>query len=89
MLLSVHAKQAPLSWTRQGERCYGVPAVSTSFIPYHSPDVTAYLNDLLFTPDALLMGQKTYEFLATVWPTREGTDADRINSMPKYVASRT
>jgi dihydrofolate reductase len=57
--------------------------------PYHSPDVVAYLNDLLFTPDALLMGQKTYEFFAKVWPTREGKDADRINNMPKYVASRT
>ena len=56
--------------------------------PYHSPDVVAYLNDLLFTPDALLMGQKTYESFAEVWPTREGKDADRINTMPKYVASR-
>lgn len=57
--------------------------------PYQSPDVAAYLNDLLFTPDALLMGRKTYEFFALVWPAREGKDADRINSMPKYVASRT
>ena len=57
--------------------------------PFHSPDVVAYLNDLLFTPDALLMGRKTYEFFAKVWPTREGKDADRINNMPKYVASRT
>ena len=57
--------------------------------PYHSADVVAYLNDLLFTPDALLMGQKTYESFAMVWPTREGKDADRINNMPKYVASRT
>ena len=57
--------------------------------PYHSPDVVAYLNDLLFAPDALLMGKKTYEFFATVWPTREGKDADKINNMPKYVASRT
>jgi len=57
--------------------------------PYHSPDVVAYLNDILFTPDALLMGQKTYEGFAKVWPTREGKDADRINTMPKYVASRT
>ena len=57
--------------------------------PYHTPDVLAYLNDLLFTPDALLMGRKTYEFFALVWPTREGNDADRINNLPKYVASRT
>ena len=57
--------------------------------PLHSADVQEYLNDLLFMPDALLMGQKTYEFFAQVWPTRQGKDADRINSMPKYVASRT
>jgi len=57
--------------------------------PFHSPDVEEYLNDLLFMPDALLMGQKTYTFFAQVWPTRQGKQADRINNMPKYVASRT
>ena len=56
---------------------------------FHSADVTEYLNELLFMPDALLMGQKTYAGFAQVWPTRQGKDADRINSMPKYVASRT
>jgi dihydrofolate reductase len=57
--------------------------------PFHSADVEEYLTNLLFMPDALLMGQKTYEFFAQVWPTRQGKQADRINSMPKYVASRT
>ncbi|MDQ6661450.1 MAG: dihydrofolate reductase family protein [Chloroflexota bacterium] len=57
--------------------------------PFHSADVQEYLNDLLFMPDALLMGRKTYEGFAQVWPTRQGKAADRINSMPKYVASRT
>ena len=56
---------------------------------YHSDDVSGYLNDLLFAPDALLMGRRTYEYFAQVWPTRAGKDAERINSMPKYVASRT
>jgi dihydrofolate reductase len=56
---------------------------------FHSADVQEYLSDLLFMPDALLMGQKTYAGFAKVWPTRQGKDADRINSMPKYVASRT
>ena len=56
---------------------------------FHSEDVLEYLNDLLFMPDALLMGKKTYEAFAEIWPTRQGKDADRINSMPKYVASRT
>ena len=56
---------------------------------YHSDDVKAYLNDLLFAPDALLMGRMTYEAFAGIWPSREGKDADRINQMPKYVASRS
>jgi dihydrofolate reductase len=56
---------------------------------FHSQDVQEYLSELLFMPDALLIGQKTYEGFAQVWPTRQGKDADRINSMPKYVASRT
>lgn len=57
--------------------------------PFHGADVVEYLNDLLFMPDALLMGKRTYESFARIWPTRQGKDADRINSMPKYVASRT
>jgi dihydrofolate reductase len=56
---------------------------------FHSADVQEYLSDLLFMPDALVMGQKTYAGFAKVWPARQGKDADRINSMPKYVASRT
>jgi dihydrofolate reductase len=44
--------------------------------------------------DALLLGRKTYEGLAAVWPGLAGDPAlgryaPRINSMPKYVASRT
>lgn len=57
--------------------------------PFHSPDVEEYLNDLLFMPDALLLGQKTYTYFAQVWSARQGEQADRINNMPKYVASRT
>jgi dihydrofolate reductase len=57
--------------------------------PFRSDDVTKYLNDLLFMPDALLIGRKTYEFFSQVWPDRQGEDADRINTMPKYVASNS
>ena len=38
---------------------------------------------------AMLLGRKTYEGLAGYWPTQEGPWADRINPMPKFVASRT
>jgi dihydrofolate reductase len=44
--------------------------------------------------DAMLLGRKTYEGLAAVWPTLVddptlGVFADQMNSMPKYVASRS
>jgi dihydrofolate reductase len=56
---------------------------------FHSADVGQYLDELLLTPDALLMGRVTYEGFAGIWPTRTGAMADRINAMPKHVASRT
>jgi dihydrofolate reductase len=47
--------------------------------------------DQLRAADVFLLGRKNYEGLSSVWPTM--TDdvgfADRVNSMPKYVASRT
>jgi dihydrofolate reductase len=39
--------------------------------------------------EALLMGRNTYEVYASAWPSRDGGLADRLNSMPKYVASTT
>jgi dihydrofolate reductase len=38
---------------------------------------------------AMLMGRQTYEIYAATWPGRDGGLADRINEMPKYVASTT
>jgi dihydrofolate reductase len=39
--------------------------------------------------EAELYGRRTYEFLASRWPSRSGELADRLNSMPKYVISST
>ena len=38
---------------------------------------------------ALLLGRRSYEFLAARWPSRSGPFADRLNSLPKYVVSST
>jgi dihydrofolate reductase len=40
--------------------------------------------------DALLFGRRTWERMAAAWPERAGDPfADRMNAIPKYVASRT
>jgi dihydrofolate reductase len=38
---------------------------------------------------AMLLGRRSYEFLAARWPSRTGELADRLNSKPKYVVSWT
>ena len=47
--------------------------------------------DELVAADAMLLGRITYQGFAAAWPemTDEAGFADRMNSLPKYVASRT
>ena len=45
--------------------------------------------DEALAAEALLLGRRSYEFLAARWPSRTGQWADRLNSMPKYVVSST
>jgi dihydrofolate reductase len=57
----------------------------------------SYARDLLLSADALLLGRETYEIFAEAWGSRTSADdgpgeagsVDRINSMPKFVASTT
>jgi dihydrofolate reductase len=46
------------------------------------------LNETL-EADSLLIGRVTYESFAGAWPKRKGEFADKMNAMPKHVASRT
>jgi len=39
--------------------------------------------------EAMLLGRRSYEFLAVRWLSRTGALADRLNSKPKYVVSST
>jgi dihydrofolate reductase len=39
--------------------------------------------------EALLLGRRTYEEFAGLWPSRDGEFADKFNSLPKYVVSST
>jgi dihydrofolate reductase len=57
--------------------------------PYWDDEHASYARKLLFDADALLLGRATYEGFVQAWPEREGEFADRINALPKYVASTT
>ena len=47
-------------------------------------------DELMQTTDALLFGRRTWQVMAAAWPGRAGDPfADRMNEIPKYVASRT
>ncbi len=60
-------------------------------IPYFDPEVMGPLiNEGMNNVDALLFGRRTWRGMATAWPERAGDPyADQMNSVKKYVASRT
>ncbi len=60
-------------------------------MPYWSEEIGNFKDDELFASDALLLGRVTYQGFAQAWPsmTDEAGFADRMNGLPKYVASTT
>jgi dihydrofolate reductase len=59
--------------------------------PYWSDEIGAFKFEELEGAEALVLGRKTYDGFAAAWPemTDEAGFADKMNSMTKYVASRT
>lgn len=59
--------------------------------PYWNEEIGTFKGEELRACDALLLGRVTYEGFAAAWPGRsdEAGFADRMNSLPKYVASTT
>lgn len=64
--------------------------------PYLNEEHNDYARRLLFAADALLLGRVTYEGLSAAYPAMTGGDSgapddfvERMNSIPKYVASTT
>jgi dihydrofolate reductase len=48
------------------------------------------IDEVMATTEALLFGRRTWQTMAAAWPDRAGDPfADRMNEIPKYVASRT
>ncbi|MDQ4093446.1 MAG: dihydrofolate reductase family protein [Actinomycetota bacterium] len=60
-------------------------------MPYFDPEAMgSVIDEVMATTEALLFGRRTWQTMAAAWPARAGDPfADRINELPKYVASRT
>ena len=59
-------------------------------LPYLDDDHMRYATGLLAEADALLLGRRTYEGLSAGYTAMTSTPfVDRMNSIPKYVASKT
>jgi len=59
--------------------------------PFWNDELAKLQQDYLFASEALLLGRVTYEGFAAAWPkmTDTGEFGERMNTMPKFVASRT
>lgn len=53
------------------------------------PGIAKLALDEALGSKALLLGRRSYEWMAARWPSRSGELADRLNRMPKYVVSST
>ena len=60
-------------------------------MPYFDVETMgATIDEVMQGTDALLFGRRTWQVMTAAWPERAGDPfADRMNEMPKYVASRT
>lgn len=57
--------------------------------PFYEDDMAAYATEWLAQAGALLLGRRTYDIFVQYWPKATDEMATRMNSLPKYVASRT
>ncbi len=57
--------------------------------PFQNDETAKFKSDELFASDALLLGRETYQIFEASWPSRTGEFADRMNGLPKFVASTT
>lgn len=59
-------------------------------VPYWNDEIATWQTEQLFASDALLLGRRTYEEFVASWPLRSGDPfTDRMNSLPKHIASTT
>jgi dihydrofolate reductase len=60
-------------------------------MPFFDPETMGpAIGEVMEATEALLFGRRTWQTMAAAWPERAGDPfADRMNEIPKYVASRT
>jgi dihydrofolate reductase len=60
-------------------------------MPFFEPETMGpAVTETMDGTEALLFGRRTWQTMAAAWPSRAGDPfADRMNEIPKYVASRT
>jgi dihydrofolate reductase len=58
-------------------------------IEFGDPELYAFKLREVLEADSLLLGRVTYEGFSEAWPPRDGEFADKMNTMPKHVASTT
>jgi dihydrofolate reductase len=75
----------------QGEDTDGEFAHGGWSMPYFEPETMGpAVTEVMAETEALLFGRRTWQTMAAAWPSRAGDPfADRMNEIPKYVASRT
>ena len=56
---------------------------------FKDEDFDRYATEMLKSIDGMLIGRRTYELFSGYWPTATGEDAERMNTLPKIVFSRT
>jgi dihydrofolate reductase len=59
-------------------------------MPYFDEGMGSVIDEVMTSTEALVFGRRTWQAMAAAWPSRAGDPfADRMNEIPKYVASRT
>jgi dihydrofolate reductase len=58
-------------------------------VPYRNPQGFAFKLQEILDAESLLLGRITYEGFAAAWPQMSDQFADKMNSMPKHVATTT